>query len=345
MTVADRPVAANGCVPPEDWPALALLTVHGDHSSGFLTFNREMRHFRSAGCEGLVAYRPMGRRHLVQLCGPISAPEHREAVLDEFLEWAAAQRRRVAAVQLRPVDAGLYARRGFSVNQLGCSYSIDLERFSLRGTRFMKVRNKIARARRLGVTVEEVPDGDSAPELDAIDADWLRGKGRHANELEFLIGERGGRGASQRRIFLARLDGRPLAYVTYSPVFGSEAPGWLYDLTRRTRDAPPGIIELLFVSALERVRDEGVRWLHLGLTPFVGLDGRHRVASAESRVVSAFLHQLAERGRLLYSARTQEAAKLKWAPHRIEPEYVAFQRGPSLSAVVGLMRLTRSLPF
>jgi lysylphosphatidylglycerol synthetase-like protein (DUF2156 family) len=345
MTVADRRHPAAGRVPARDWPALALLTVHGDHSSGFLTFNRDMRHFRPAGCEGLVAYRPMGRRHLVQLCGPFSAPEHRERVLDEFLARAGEHRRRVAAVQLRPDDTGMYAARGFSVNQLGCSYSIDLEGFSLRGTRFMKVRNKIARARRLGVTVEEVPDRDGAPELDAIDADWLRGKGRHANELAFLIGERGGRGASQRRIFMARLDGRPLAYVTYSPVLGSEAPGWLYDLTRRARDAPPGIIELLFVSALERVRDEGTRWLHLGLTPFVGLDDRHRVPGAESRLVRAFLHQLAERGRLLYSARTQEAFKLKWAPQLIEPEYVAFQGGPSLGAVGGLMRLTRSLPF
>jgi lysylphosphatidylglycerol synthetase-like protein (DUF2156 family) len=266
-------------------------------------------------------------------------------VLDEFMERLAADRRRLCAVQLRPHDLDVYARRGFSLNQIGCSYSIDLERFSLRGTRFMKTRNKVSRARRLGLAVEETEDGADRPDLAAIDAEWLRGKGRHANELAFLVGERGGRGAPLRRIFTASFEGRPVAYVTYSPVLGTEAPGWLYDLTRRRRDAPPGTIELIFVTALERMREEGVRWLHLGLTPFVGIEDGLRERSVESGAVRLLVAQIGERGRLLYPARTQEAFKMKWAPTLVEPEYIAFEGGPAIGAVVGLMRLTRTIPW
>jgi len=175
--------------------------------------------------------------------------------------------------------------------------------------------------------------------------EWLRGKGRHVNELAFLVGERGGSGASLRRVFVARLDEQPLAYVTYSPVFGSERPGWLYDLTRRRPSVPPGTIELIFVTALEQLRERGARWLHLGLTPFVGLADELEPAAARSRLVAFLGRQLSEHGEFVYPARSQEAFKLKWAPSVIEPEYIAFQGGPSLRATLGLLRLTKVIPW
>jgi lysylphosphatidylglycerol synthetase-like protein (DUF2156 family) len=325
--------------------SLDVLRRHGEHSSGFLALNREMEHLHPAGCDALVAYRRVGRRQLVQLCGPFAAAADHERALDELLALAARERRRVSAVQLRGADIDDYAARGFSVNQLGSSFSIELSQFALRGTAFMKVRNKISRARRAGVTISELRDEDEMPALAQIDREWLRSKGRLVHELAFLVGQRGGPGAPLRRIFLASLAERPLAYVTYVPVFGSERPGWLYDLTRRRADTPPGTIELLFSTALERVRDEGARWLHLGLTPFVGLDDARELADARSPAIASVLRQLRARGSVVYPAATQEAFKRKWAPSVVEPEYVAFQGGPSVGAFVGLLRLTKSIPW
>ena len=334
MTVAERGSAT----------ALDRLRRHADHSSAFLAFNRDVEHFMARGCDGLVAYRPAGRRHAIQLCGPFSEPDDRAATLDEFLAWVGGEGRRLTAVQLRAEDVSAYVERGFQVNQLGSSYGIELDRFGLRGTRFMRVRNKISRARRAGVTVTELADEGRSPELDEIDAAWLRSKGRHVHELAFLVGERGGRGAPLRRIFMAVQRGRPLGYITYSPVFGAR-PGWLYDLTRRRADAPPGTIELLFVTALERIRDEGVAWLHLGLTPFAGLEERHAPGDAESRAMARVFKLLRERGEAVYPSASQEAFKLKWGPTLVEPEYIAFQGGASAGAFVGLLRLAKVLPW
>lgn len=347
MTVAQSPATGAAPAASADERALDLLRRHGDHPNVFLSYNDPTLHFMPDAVEGLVAYRPAGRRHVVQLCGPFAAPDDREPLLAEFTRWAGSQGRRVTAVQLRPRDVPLYAERGFAVNQLGASYTIDLDEFTLRGTRFMKLRNKLKRSARLGVTVEEIPaerlaEPGADTDLAAIDSDWLRGKGWHAKELEFMIGVRGGRGRPHRRVFMARHDGRPVAYVTYSPVYG-EQPGWLYDLTRRRRDAPPGTIELVFHTALERLREDGVRWLHLGFTPFTGLAREHDPEGASSRAVRTFIEQLARRGEAIYPAATQEAFKLKWAPQQIVPEYVAFERGASLGAVWQILRLTRSV--
>lgn len=342
MTSTAKRAAAPAAAEPLD-----VLRRHGDHSSGFLTLNAAMQRHVAPGVDGYVAYRPAGRRHLLQLCGPIAAPADRTPLLRSFLRWADAAGRRVTAVQLTRADAALYVQHDFRVDQLGASYSIDLERFTLRGTRFMRARNKIKRARRSGVAIAEWDrDEQQAPTgragLAAIDRAWLRGKGWHVKELAFMVGERGGPAARERRLFVAVRGGVPIAYATYSPCFG-ERPGWLYDLTRRHPDAPAGTIELLFSTALERLREEGCGWLHLGHTPMVQLDPRHRLPAGSSALVAGTLRLLERHGEAIYPAHSQEQFKLKWAPHAIEPEYIGFRPRVGPGALWGLLRMTRAI--
>ena len=325
-----------------DRRVLELLAGHGDHSSAFLTFNDGTEHYLDPAIDGFVAYRPAGRGHVVQLCGPVSAAADRARLLESFKRWAKEEKRRVTAVQLLREDGELYARSGFTVNQFGTSYGIDLEEFTLRGTRFMKLRNKLKRSKRLGVTVDELAPGERpADELGAVDRGWLRSKGRLAKELKFMVGERAGRGDSQRRVFVARHEGRTIAYVTYSPVHGSR-PGWLYDLTRRLPDSPPGTVELIFHTALEQLQAEGVRWLHLGLTPYVGFAHEHEI-DGYNRVAHTIMEQMGKRAGFLYPALTQLDFKLKWAPQVVEPEYIAWEGGVNPGALFQLMRVTGSI--
>jgi lysylphosphatidylglycerol synthetase-like protein (DUF2156 family) len=339
-TIAAEPRAPE--LRERDRHVLHLLAEHGDHSSAFLTFNDGTEHYLDPAIDGFVAYRPAGRGHVVQLCGPVAEPGDRARLLESFRRWARAQKRRVTAVQLLRDDGELYARSGFTVNQFGTSYGVDLEQFTLRGTRFMKLRNKLKRSKRLGVTVEELaPAERPAAELAAVDRDWLRSKGRLAKELEFMVGERAGRGDSQRRVFVARHEGATIAYVTYSPVHGAR-PGWLYDLTRRRPDSPPGTVELIFHTALERLQDEGVRWLHLGLTPYVGFAHENEIPGY-NRVAHTIMEQMGKRAGFLYPALTQLDFKLKWAPHVVEPEYIAWEGGVNPGALFQLMRVTGSI--
>src|SRR5207248_3077260 len=154
------------------------------------------------------------------------------------------------SVQLSRADAELYARGGFTVNQVGASYALDLAEFSLHGTRFMRLRNKIARAFRGGLTVLEADNAEWSEAVDAVDADWLRGKGEHPKPLEFLVGQRGGPLQRHRRLFLGLRDGRPVGYISYSPVYGSR-PGWLHDLSRRLPGELPGILEAINATAIQ----------------------------------------------------------------------------------------------
>ena len=316
------------------------LVRHSDNPSSFLALNQGNEYFQDPRFDGVCVFRRSGR-HLLQFAGPFAVAGHRADLLDAFV--AKARPRRVVAVQLQRSDAELYAARGFTVNQLGASYAVELARFTLRGSRFVRLRNKMSRARRAGLEVVETGpvDPDTEAELDLIDRAWLRGKGRRTKELRFLVGERAGAAQRHRRLFVGRIDGAAVGYISYSPVFGSR-PGWLHDLSRRSPDAPPGVMEALNATAMERMSADGEGWLHFGFTPFTGLSDEHELPSA-SRAFARCVRLLAEHGERVYPAAAQLDYKQKWAPHVVLPEYIAFHGRPGPKAVWQLLRATRAL--
>jgi lysylphosphatidylglycerol synthetase-like protein (DUF2156 family) len=348
MTVtATSPVQSNpSSLPFELQTVGGALARHAENPSAFLALNQSTRHFTSDGIDGVIAYRPAGRSTIVQLGGVFADPCDQPVLLDRFIAFARAERRRIAAVQLLRPDAELYAGAGFTVNQFGTDYARSLPEFSLKGKKHMQLRNKVSRARRAGIAVAEVVFDSEAfdrcsGELDAIDRVWLRSKGRHVKELQFMVGERRGSAQPLRRLFVARDEaGAVMGYLSFSPVYGRQS-GWLHDLSRRHPDAPPGVLELLVVTAVERFQTEGASHLHFGFTPFTNLSPEHEVPGA-SGIAGRIVRLLAEHGSAIYPAADQLAYKEKWGLDLVQPEYVAFQGGISVRTVWNLLRLTNA---
>jgi len=344
----DSPMLLNRSpsAPPDVQRIHETLARHADNPSAFLALNTDTRHYSVPGVDGLIAYCPAGRRHLVQFGGVFADGSDQDRLLESFRAMATEQRRRVVAIQLLRADAERYAAHGFTVNQFGASYARSLEGLTFKGSAHMRLRNKVSRAKRAGVVVAEIgADQEMSDELEArlgaVDATWLHSKGRHVKELTFMVGERGGRAAALRRLFVA-LDGerKVLGYITFSPVYGERA-GWLHDLSRRLPDAPPGTMETIIVAAVDRFRQEQVGYLHFGLTPFTGLADEHELPGA-SGVASRIVRLLAAHGKSIYPAADQLAYKQKWSPDLVQPEYVAFDGRVSARAVWSLLRLTNA---
>ena len=290
----------------------------------------------------MIAYQLAGRSTIVQLGGVFADPADQITLLGAFLDFAHVSRRKIVAVQLMRSDAELYAAHGFTVNQFGADYARALPTFSLKGKKHMQLRNKVSRARRAGVTVAELAADGNGELLDGIDQVWLRSKGRHVKELKLMVGQRGGAAQGHRRLFVAQDEtGNPLAYVSFSPVYGTRS-GWLHDLSRRRPDAPPGVLELIVVTAVERFQAEGAGYLHFGFTPFTNLADEHEVTGA-SGLTARILRFLAAHGSAVYPAADQLAYKEKWGLDLIEPEYIGFQGGISLRRVWSLLRVTSAV--
>ncbi|MER5472061.1 DUF2156 domain-containing protein [Streptomyces sp. NPDC002935] len=319
---------------------VSIVEKHADNPSAFLALNEGNQHFRDGGGDGFIVYRRSGR-YLVQFGGVFAAPGQQASLLRAFRSFARDERRTIVGIQLQREDLGLFHEEGFTINQVGSSYSLELAEFSLRGSKFMKLRNKISRARRSGLTVTETDWEACARDIERIDKAWLRSKGRHVKEIEFLVGQLGGPAQKYRRLFVGTLDSAPVSYISYSPAHGGR-PGWLHDLSRRLPDSPPGVMEAVNLHAAETFVKEGADWLHFGFTPFTGLDPEHEPAGA-SKLTGRFMRLLAEHGQAVYPASTQLAYKEKWGPQVVLPEYLAFERGASFGAIWQILRVTKSV--
>jgi len=312
-----------------------------DHPSGFLALSPRNQQFSTQDAPGFIAYREQGR-HFVVLGGVHAHGAQPGPLLDRFLDYAAGRRRNVLVVQLRAEQVPLFLERGFTVNQLGSSFSLALGGFTLRGTRKIQLRNKISRARKAGLRVVELGvdrprDEAMFQALHGVSRAWLGAKKR--KELDFMIGEIGTAQDTARRIFVA-LDpcDQVQAFITYVPAWGAR-PGYLHDLSRRLPTAPPGALELCNSQAIEKMKAEGVPYLHFGFTPFI-VDDQEQAGA--NRLAAWLVRMLFRHGRAIYPAASQMQYKLKWTPDVIEREYLA-ARPLSPRAVLDLLLLTRSL--
>ena len=316
------------------------LTAAIDHPSGFLALNARNRLFQLGNTPGFIPYREQGR-HFIAFGGVHAAAADCEAMLDGFVQHAQSRQRRIVFVQVRERQAPLFLSRGFTVNQFGTSFGIDLRRFTLSGTQKMRLRNKINRARKLGLTIAELgrespADEGMFSELRLISKQWLRKKGK---ELDFMVGELGDPKEDRRRIFVVlEPSGRAIGFITYVPVWG-KTPGYLHDLTRRLPTAPPGAMELCNAFAIERMIEEGVTHLHFGFTPFI-TDASDQAGS--DKILAWAIQKLRRYGSFIYPSESQARYKLKWGPHIIEREYIA-ALPLSLRCIVDLLILTRSI--
>jgi lysylphosphatidylglycerol synthetase-like protein (DUF2156 family) len=305
-----------------------------DNPSAFLAVNEGNSYLHLPDTPGVIVYRPTGR-YLVQFGGPFAPKEARPRLLRAFLDLAAEQDREIVVIQLQGADAAEYLDEGFTVNQIGGSYALRLDTFSLRGSVFMQLRNKIARALRSGMTVSEVSLDDWHPAMTELDAGWLGAKGG-ARPLEFLVGQYGGRYQHLRRLFVGTHGDRLTGYILYSPVYGSR-PGWMHDLSRRQPDSPPGVMEAINKAAIDTFQAEGVPWLHFGYTPFSALSPEVEFPG-HSRAFAWCMQDLWTNGGHIYPAQTQFAYKEKWKQDLTLPEYIAFQHGASIPALVSIFR-------
>jgi phosphatidylglycerol lysyltransferase len=181
---------------------------------------------------------------------------------------------------------------------------------------------------------EGVPPSQVIQQLEQVSSAWIEHKaGKHAAETGFSTGRLDEViESAQRAEAIAHLSapfhasprgiprfvtgvattsaGTACAFVTCTPIYGGATPeaipagnqasgqgwGWNLDLMRRVPDAPPGVMDLLLVRALERFRSCGAQVVSLGLVALA--DTSQEMTPVERRLVSLAtdgLHLLEQR--------------------------------------------------
>ncbi len=309
-------------LPHSSYPEMELTRSYGGNSLAFFGLFPQNLHFLAP--DGVVNYR-LANKVAVVLGDPVCAPEASEKVLESFLNFCARSHWRVAFYQTSSAYLSAYHALGLHSFKMGEEALLNPQTFTLHGSALANVRTSARRAERDGVSIqwfEGVPPTVVMQQLEDVSRIWLEHKaGKQASETGFSTGRLDdvlegaalaedianlSPSASRRKAprlvtaVVTTHTGTACAFVTFTPIYAAplgegtrlEAQGWGWnlDLMRRTPDAPPGVMELVLVRALERFRSSGAQIVNLGLVALA--DTNQEMTPGQRYLISAIFDRL-----------------------------------------------------
>ena len=313
--------------------AEALLTRFGRNPFSFcLRYDAPWQYVFAEGVEGAVAYLERNGVGVVW-ADPLAADGAAGAVLDEAAAVLRRRKLRVCVLLVGAETAKHALERGYSVLKIGEQPFFSLSEWRPpRGDPGKHLRWCLNKAQRAGVSVHAYEPADEEAARDAAVA-WEAGLARPAAS-SFLRASPLTH-ASEKRLFVARCDGRVEALLACTPV-PAESGWFLEDLLRRP-DAPMGATEALVVEALRVFAAEGAERAWMDVAPLRGsdeqLDGRARVLFRAAAPAISFFDSR-------YHFRALTTYLVKFQPTGWTPYYVALN--PPLPTV-GVIRAVSAL--
>ena len=222
------------------------------------------------------------------------------------------------------VSGGVAQGLGWGLpRQIGSEAIVDLTSLALEGPVMAKLRHEVSRGQRNGVSVRIMSRSDVTPEvreaMGSLAASWL---GRHTlGEMTFSVGCRADQPDAPATIGLAYdRDGMLVAYCSWLSLPGSR--GVALDEIRRTRQAPPGAMDLLLFTCMKQFAAT-CSWASLGLAP---------VASEPASRSSALGERALQRLGIASVSASLVSFKAKFQP-RWEPRYIVAERAADWPAL------------
>lgn len=242
-----------------------LLKQYGVGSLSYSSLQSGVDTFMDEG-KGFV---PFGMVHCtkatpVSLSDPICAAENREELIANFIE----KYRNPIFVHISQDVARVVEKHGYYVNEMGVETIVDVQRFSLSGPKKEFLRSQRNRAKRDGVEVHEYSIHElNKAELDDISNRWLNDK-TSPGELAFLARPAVFEDEMDVRKFYAKKNGTLVGFVYFDPMYeNGKVYGYIANILRADH-ASYSICDAIILEAIKVFKEEGIRELSLGFSPF-----------------------------------------------------------------------------
>lgn len=301
---------SHGPASPADVARAAELLAGADHAApeAWLAMLGDKALLFSPSGDSVLAYRVIGRRWIA-MGEPAGRRDERPALLWAFASLADSYGGAPVYYSVGEGLLGDLATLGLAVRKVGESAVIDLNAFSLEGKARQNLRTAVSRAEREGASFDLLPPGSAAgvaDQLRAVSDAWL--DAHEGSEKAFSLGRFDPDYLDRTPLAVVRQDGRIVAFANLLPGRGA-APTLAVDLMRHVEDAPPGVMDYLFVRTIQWAMTEGFATFDLGMAPLSGLEDR-RLAPVFARVGALVF----EEGGALYGFQGLRAFKAKFGP-------------------------------
>jgi lysyl-tRNA synthetase class 2 len=324
-----RPLAGPRRLPDDSSreAAAEIVRAHGADTLSFFKLRADQHYFFNAGRTAFVGYRV--ENGVMLLAGdPVGPGGAIAGLLDELVACAASRGLKLGAVGASERLAQRYAERGLRTIYLGDEAIVDVGAFTLQGRPIRKVRQSVTRLRKAGYGAE-LCDVCSLDPATAAEIERVLERGREgAPERGFSMAMESICGAYNRdtQVLLAR-DGAGVirGVLQFVPCYGRAAMSLSF--MRRDPDTPNGLTEFMVATAIEALRERGVRELSLNFAAFAKW-----LHSPQTALQSA-LGRLIALGNPYFQIESLYRFNAKFFP-RWEPRYLVYE------GVLGLPRVS-----
>ncbi|HDP25646.1 MAG TPA: DUF2156 domain-containing protein [Deltaproteobacteria bacterium] len=270
---------------------LVYLRNYGNHCMSFSGLQPGMQYFDIPGM-GYIAFKQLWGLHAV-LADPVCHRKDRETLIREFLLTG----RKIEFAQVSEEVADLlHEKFGYYCTQFGVESVVDLENWDLRGKKKQVLRTSVNHARNEGIRIEEKDSGEGTRQLTG---EWLKTRKVRNREIVFLIRPMEMEYEEGTRRFYAYLDGELVGFIFFDPVYeDGRIISYAPNISRFSHRFRQGIFYPLMVHAMETFKEEGVKYLHLGLCPLVVGDDEK---ACESPILKRIIRLLYRYGNSIYS--------------------------------------------
>ena len=297
---------------PETSANLALL---GDKS--FL-FSQERNAFIMYGIEG---------RSWVSMSDPIGRQNEWPDLIWQFREICDHYDGWTVFYEVGSQHLYLYLDLGLTFLKLGEEARVSLNDFTLEGGARKGLRNTHNRLEKEGCVFKILPSysvSDRLSELKGLSDGWLSQK--NTREKGFSLGFFNEEYLERYPVAIVQKGQKIIAFANIW--MGADKEEISIDLMRYHPEAPPGIMDYLFIELMLHAKQEEYRYFNLGMAPLSGLEDR-ALAPLWSRL-GAFVFRHAEH---FYNLQGLRQYKDKFGPEW-RPKYVACPGGLTVPRVL-----------
>ena len=269
-------------------------------------------------------------RSWIALGDPVGSSIDAYELLWQFKQQAEDNRCRAVFYQVSSERLDWYINAGFNLFKLGEEAIVDLNEFSLEGSKRKRLRQSHHRAERDGLSFSLAYPPHSPElfdQLEAISNNWLESK--EAREKGFSLGK-------FDRDYLAHF---PIALIHENEQISAFANVLVtdtkqessIDLMRYNNDASVATMEYLFIKLMLALKEEGYANFNLGMAPLSGLEDRKG-----ARKWDKFGSLIYKSGGEFYNFDGLRQFKNKFKPEW-KPKYLAANKG--VNPYIGMVEI------
>jgi phosphatidylglycerol lysyltransferase len=256
----------------ENKAAGELLKLYGCSGLDYFKTYSDKLFFFSQNKKAFIAFRVTGN-FAIALENPVAEnPQEMKNCITEFDKFCYESGLKSIFYRVPEESLQVYRSLGKKNLFLGQAGIVDLSNFTLEGPEKKSLRNALNKIKDKGLkaTVHTPPIKDGIlQKLKSVSDEWLKDTERDEiifSQGMFVWDEL----KMQTIITVENAEEKIIAFLNIIPDF-AKGEG-TYDLIRKTKDAPNGIMDYLLVELFNYLKSQDYSSVHLGLAPMSGLD-------------------------------------------------------------------------